>query len=115
MIPLEIVYYPSLDDGPVKRSLSGLIREKPKAYLRLAMDLETLGFEGLSSSRLTIRALGAGLWELKRPFDGIAYRILFGLDGRRLWLVDFYEKESRKLPLHIRDRALKRLRQVVIR
>ena len=80
---LEVLYYPEGDRGPVRVYLDWLARERPKAFTRLAADLETLGSEGLRSSRVIIRPLGNGLWELKRLYDGIQYRIFLGGFSRR--------------------------------
>ena len=52
---LEVLYYPEGDRGPVRVYLDWLARERPKAFTRLAADLETLGSEGLRSSRVIIR------------------------------------------------------------
>ena len=109
---LEIVYYPFLTDGPVRVALLEVLARKPKAYLKLAKDLETLGAQGIPASGIDIRHLGSGLWELKRSFDKIRYRILFGIRGHRAWLLDFFEKETQKTPHRILDRAHRPLKEV---
>lgn len=72
---LEVLYYPEGNRGPVQEYLALLARERPKAFARLALDLEVLGAEGLRSPRITVRPLGSGLWELKRLHEGIHYRL----------------------------------------
>ena len=59
---LRICFYPAGDAGPVKEYLEGLARNRPGAYVKLALDLEILGAEGLRSRQITIRPLGDGLW-----------------------------------------------------
>ena len=76
---LHILYYPDGHRGPVAEHLEQLASERPKAFARLALDLEILGAEGLRSQQVTIRPLGDKLWELKRLYDGIQYRVFFGV------------------------------------
>ena len=76
---LEILYYPEGSRGPVREYLARLARERPKAFARLAVDLEVLAAEGLRSPRVTMRPLGDKLWELKRLYEGVHYRIFFGV------------------------------------
>ena len=67
---LEILYYPDGNNGPVRDYLSELARQRPKAFARLALDLEVLGSEGLRSWQISVRPLGDKLWELKRLYEG---------------------------------------------
>ena len=55
---LEILYYPEGNRGPVGDYLTELAKERPKAFARLALDLEVLGAEGLRSQQITVRPLG---------------------------------------------------------
>lgn len=52
---LEILYYPEGNQGPVRDFLEHLAKERPKAFARLALDLEVLGAEGLRSQQITVR------------------------------------------------------------
>ena len=63
---LTILYYPAGNYGPVGEHLAQLAKERPKAFAKLALDLEVLGAEGLRSQQMMIRPLGDKLWELKR-------------------------------------------------
>ena len=45
---LEILYYPEGNHGPVRDYLTELAKERPKAFARLALDLEVLGAEGVA-------------------------------------------------------------------
>ena len=112
---LEILYYPDGNRGPVKDCLTQLAKERPKAFARLALDLEVLGAEGLRSQQITIRPLGNKLWELKRLYDGIQYRLLFGVWKGAVWLLHGIEKKSAKTPKDDLELARKRLREVMTR
>lgn len=92
-----------------------LAHERPKAFARLALDLEVLGAEGLRSPRVTLRPRGDTLWELKRWYDGIQYRVFFGVWQGAVWLVHGMEKQSAKAPRGELALARKRLREVMVR
>ena len=112
---LEILYYPEGNRGPVRDYLAGLAKERPKAFARLALDVEVLGAEGLRSQQITIRPLGDKLWELKRLYDGIQYRVFFGVHTGAAWLVHGIEKKSAKTPKDDLELARRRLREVMTR
>jgi len=111
---LEVLYYPHGNGGPVAEYLGRLAKERPKAFAKLALDLEILGAEGLRSGQIMIRPLGDKLWELKRPYEGIQYRIFFGVHKGAVWLVHSVEKKSAKTPKDDLELARKRLREVMI-
>ena len=110
---LEILYYPEGSRGPVRDYLSELVKERPKAFARLVLDLEVLGAEGLRSGQITVRPLGNKLWELKRLYDGIQYRLLFGVWKGAVWLLHNIEKKSVKTPKDDLELARKRLKEVM--
>ena len=112
---LEILYYPEGNRGPVRNHLAELARERPKAFARLALDLEVLGAAGLRSQQITIRPLGDKLWELKRLYDGVQYRVFFGVHKGAAWLVHSIEKKSAKTPQDDLRVARKRLREAMAR
>lgn len=109
---LDILYYPEGERGPVKHYLDWLVEERPKAYIRLVVDIEILGAEGLRSKRITIRPLGDKLWELKRNYEGVQYRVFFGAHKGVIWLVHNIEKKSAKTPKEDLNLAKKRLKEV---
>ena len=109
---LEILYYPERNSGPVKNYLNWLVKERPKAFAKLVIDIEVLGAEGLRSQQITIRPLGDKLWELKRLYDGVQYRLFFGIHKGSVWLLHSIEKKSAKTPKDDLDLAKKRLREV---
>ena len=110
---LEILYYPEGNRGPVRDYLTALAKERPKAFARLALDVELLGAEGLRSQQITIRPLGDKLWELKRLYDGIQYRVFFGVHKGAAWLVHGIEKKSAKTPKDDLALARRRLGEVM--
>ena len=112
---LEILYYPEGHRGPVRDYLTQLAKERPKAFARLALDLEALGAEGLRSQQITIRPLGDKLWELKRLYDGIQYRLFFGVSKGTVWLLHGIEKKSAKTPKDDLELSKKRLKGVMAR
>ena len=110
---LDILYYPDGNHGPVRDYLTELAKGRPKAFGRLALDLEVLGAEGLRSQQVTIRSLGNKLWELKRLYDGVQYRLLFGVWKGAVWLLHSIEKKSAKTRKDDLELARKRLMEVI--
>ena len=110
---LEILYYPQGNRGLVRDYLTELAKDRPKAFARVVLDLEVLGAEGLRSQQITIRPLGDKLWELKRLYDGIQYRVFFGVHEGATWLVHSIEKKSAKTPKDDLEVARRRLREVM--
>lgn len=113
MEPLKIAFFPDGDAGPVKEFLAALHAERPKARLKLAFDLEVLRFHGLRASPISVRPMGEGLWELKRRYDGIHYRIFFCVEQGRVWLLHALEKKSAKTPWSDLELARRRMREVI--
>ena len=112
---LEILYYPHGNDGPVAEYLEQLAKERPTAFARLAVDLEVLGAEGLRSQQIMVRPLGDKLWELKRLYDGVQYRIFFCVSKGAAWLLHSIEKKSAKTPKDDLGLARRRLKEVMAR
>jgi len=110
---LEILYYPEGSRGPVREYLDRLAKDRPKAFARLALDLEVLAAEGGRSQQITVRPLGSKLWELKREYDGIQYRLFFGIRRGIVWLLHNLEKKSAKTPKDDLELARKRLKEVM--
>ena len=109
---IKLCYYPEGSSGPVKDYLDELAVERPAAYVKLVLDLEILGAEGLRSKQVTVRPLGQGLWELKRLFEGIQYRIFFCMERGCAWLLHAIEKKSAKTPLDDMRLARTRMRGI---
>ena len=112
---LAIFYYPAGNRGPVAEHLAQVAKERPKAFARLALDLEVLGAESVRSQQITIRPLGEKLWELKRLYDGVQYRLFFGVCKGAVWLLHSIEKKSAKTPKDDLELARRRLKEVMAR
>ena len=69
----------------------------------------------MRSQQITLRPLGDKLWELKRLYDGIQYRVFFGVREGAAWLVHSIEKKSAKTPKDDLEVARKRLKEVMAR
>lgn len=95
---MKIRFYPEGDAGPVRDHLEDLADARPAAYVKLALDLQSLGAEGVRARQASVRALGRGLWELKRRFEGIQYRIFFCVEEGSAWLLHSIEKKSARTP-----------------
>ncbi len=109
---LVLMYYPAGTAGPVRDYFDSLSRDRPEAFLRLAQDLEVLGAEGLASKRIRMRSLGGGLWELKRRYGGVHYRIFLCAAEGRAWLLHAIEKKSAKTPVDDLQLAKRRMRSL---
>lgn len=107
---LKVLFYPEGFSGPVAEFFEDLEARRPSARFKLALDLKVLETEGMRSNRISIRSLGQGLWELKRLFEGIHYRIFFCLGDRCVWLLHAIEKKSSKTPLDDLRLAHRRMR-----
>ena len=110
---IRVQFFPSGTDGPVKSFLDNLVRGRPRAYLKLALDLEVLGADGMRSPQISVRSMGAGLWELRRGFEGVQYRIFFCIEGGAAWLLHAIEKKGQKTPLDALRTARLRMRRVI--
>ena len=110
-------FYPSGDDGPVRRYLE-FLREDPRrkdAWAKLAVDLAVLRSEGLGSGRIVIKkvvGVKGSVWELVRSFEGMAYRLYFCLHDGEAWFIHWAEKKSRKIPGRDIDLIDKRAKEV---
>ena len=111
---LRIEFYPNGDDGPVKAFLDHLAFERPRGYAKVALDIEVLGAEGIRSKQVSVRNLGNGLWELRRRFEGIQYRVFFCVGNGILWLLHAIEKRSRKTPQDELRVAKTRMKRVML-
>lgn len=89
--------------------------QKKKAAIKLDIDIQTLEMFWPQTMNVTVRILRGWepLWELKRLFDKIAYRIFFCIREDELWLLSVYEKESDKTPRSELERAYRRMREVL--
>ncbi len=89
--------------------------QKKKAAVKLDIDIQTVEMFWPQVMNVTVRILRAWepLWEIKRLFDKIAYRIFFCIRKDELWLLSAYEKASEKTPRSELERAYRRMREVL--
>lgn len=112
---LTIEFYPDGSHGPVQDYLQHLRGrgERRKALARLLTDLDILFQEGMMSPRISVRSLGRRLWELRRSYQGVHYRILFCVHQDSAWLLHAFEKETKKTPLRDLGLAMSRMAKIV--
>jgi len=110
-------YYPHGESGDVRDYLDALRKsnQKKKAAVKLDIDIQTLETFWPHTLNVTVRILRGWepLWELKRLYDKIAYRIFFCIRNDELWLLSAYEKASEKTPRSELERAHRRMREVL--
>lgn len=112
-----IRFYPAGGDGPVRRYLESLRKDprRKEAWAKLMTDLTALRSEGLRSPQITVKRISGvkeSVWELVRPFEGMAYRLYFCLRAGEVWLVHFLEKKSAKTPPNVIHLIRKRTLEV---
>jgi phage-related protein len=54
--------------------------------------------------------LGDGLWEVRSTVGKVEYRVIFSVDDGEMYLLNGFQKSTRKTPDHERTLALKRKR-----
>lgn len=116
----RVQFYPSGDDGPVRDHLRRLKQDpnRKAAAARLGLDLRLLQEEGLASQQISIeRVVGVpgSVWELRRPFEGVQYRIYFCAARGDVWLIHSLEKKTTKIPKRDLDLIRKRAKEVLSR
>lgn len=110
-------YYPREEAGEVRDFLAALRwnNQRKKAAVKLDIDIQTLEMFWPRTMNVTVRILRGWepLWELKRLFDKIAYRIFFCTRKDELWLLSAYENGSEKTPRSELERAYGRMKEVL--
>ncbi|MBI4180255.1 type II toxin-antitoxin system RelE/ParE family toxin [bacterium] len=114
-IAVKIQFSPEGESGPVFDYLDELQRDNPKAAAKLAVDLQVLGSEGIRCRKISIAPLGGGLWELKRLYARLEYRILFCIHEGEVWLLHAFIKKTRKTPARDLELARQRMKEVMSR
>lgn len=114
---MDVGYYPDWDDGVVKEFFESLKKDgqRMKAEAKLRLDLLTLQGYWPQTLNVTLRQLKGyePLWELKREYQGVAYRLFFCIKGQQMWLLHAIEKKSPKTPRRDLDLAFRRMSDVV--
>ena len=117
MAVLRRRYYQTGDSGDVREYLELLRRnnQKRKAAVKLDIDIQTLEEFWPHTLNVAVKNLKGyePLKELKRQFEGIAYRIFFCIRGDEMWLLSAFEKESDETPKHELEKAYKRMKEIL--
>ena len=114
---MEFGFYPGWDSGFVNDFFDELKADgqRKKAEARLIGDLLTLQNHWPHTMNVTVRILKGHepLWELKREFQNIAYRVFFCVKGQEMWLLHAIEKKKDKTPLSDLALAYARMQDVL--
>jgi|GEM_PF-1140103 len=113
---MEIGYFAGWHHGFVRDYFERLQHDgqRRKAEVRLRLDLLTLQEYWPNTLNVDVRLLRGyePLWEMKRPYQGMAYRIFFCVQGQRLWLLHAIEKKSDKTEISDLVVAYRRMKDV---
>ena len=114
---LTVGYYPGWDSGFVLSYIDELYADgqRKKAAAKLEYDLAVLQSSWPRPVFVTVKPLKGyePLWELKREFHGIAYRIFFCVKEEEVWLLHSIEKKSQKTPVEDLKTAFNRMQKVL--
>jgi phage-related protein len=72
----------------------------------------------LTSTQIDIERVSGvpgSVWELRRKFEGVKYRIYFCVDRGEVWLLHNLEKKSPKIPMRDLDLIRRRAKEVLAR
>jgi phage-related protein len=115
---MEVGYFPGWTSGFVKDYFDDLKKDgqRRKAVAKLRVDILTLQEYWPATLNVTVRSLKSHgpLWELKRNYQGIGYRVFFCTKGSEMWLLHAIEKKSPKTPLSDLDLAYRRMADVLM-
>ncbi len=116
----EVQFFPGGTDGPVREHLRSLKRmpDRKAAAAKLGLDLRLLQEEGLTSKHISVQRIAGvvgSVWELRRSFEGIKYRIYFCVRDREIWLLHSLEKKSPRIPHRDLELIRRRAKEVLSR
>jgi len=81
---------------PVAEFIASL---KPGEQAKIARAIDLLEEFGPQIGMPYIKHLGGGLWELRVPFGGQSFRLLFFIKGNTMIMVNAFSKKTPKTPL----------------
>src|SRR5579871_3918539 len=114
---MKVGFYPGWNDGFVHEYLKKLKSDgqRKKAEAKLQLDIFTLQSHWPSTLNVTVRLLKGHepLWELKREYQNVKYRIFFCVKEDQLWLLHAIEKKEWKTPASDLGVAYKRMLEVL--
>jgi phage-related protein len=104
----EVEFYESSSGRkPVAEFIMSL---KPKEQAKIARAIDLLEEFGPQIGMPYVRHLGDGLWELRVPFGGQTFRLLFFVEGNALIMVHAFSKKTPKTPLKELNTAIARIK-----
>lgn len=100
---LRVQFYPKGNTGPVREYLRSLKQAPARkaAAAKIGLDLRLLQEEGLTSKQISVErvtGIPGSVWELRRAFEGIKYRIYFCAGRGEIWLLHHLEKKTPRIP-----------------
>jgi len=102
-------YHSASGNEPVRDWLMKLSR---KDRLTIGTDIKTVEF-GWPVGLPVCRSLGGGLWEVRSSVRNRIARVLFCVEGGRMWLLHGFMKKQQKAPPDEMNLARKRMREIV--
>lgn len=110
-------YYPGWDKGFVLDYFNELKKDgqRKKAEAKLRGDLLSLLYTWPRPVEIWVKIVKGyePLWEMKREYQGIAYRIFFCVKGDEIWLLHAIEKKEQKISKTDLETAYGRMQNVL--
>ena len=117
MAELIVRHYPTLESSEVRGMLVRLYADgkRKKAAAKLEADIRILGSCWPDTRSIDVRTLRGWepLRELRREYEGVAYRIFFVTRGKELWMLSAFEKKSDRTPRSELEKAYARMQAVL--
>lgn len=114
---MNIGYYPGWEKGFVLDYFNELKKDgqRKKSEAKLRGDLLILVCTWPRPIGITVKILKGyePLWELKREYQGIAYRVFFCVKGEEIWLLYAIEKKEQKTTHSDLSTAYNRMQNVL--
>lgn len=114
---MKLGYYPYWDKGFVQNYMDELKDDgqRKKAEAKIWIDLQTLVSAWPNRMNVDVKSMKGHepLWELRREFQGIEYRIFFCTHKDEMWLLHAIEKKRQKTLGSDLDLAYKRMQDVL--
>ena len=110
-MPCEIeLYQTASGNQPVAKFIAGL---KPGEQAKIARSFDLLEEYGLEIGMPHVKHLPGtgGLWELRVPFGGQSFRLLFFIENNLLVIVHAFFKKTPKILLKEINTALNRMKE----
>jgi phage-related protein len=83
---------------------------KPDEQAKIVRAIDLLEEFGPQIGMPYVRHLSGGLWELRVPFGGQSFRLLFFVEGNALVIVHAFSKKTPKTPLKELNTATTRMK-----